>query len=271
MSVVDAFDRIDRSGPGLAGTGQRSIVALLGAVLVVSLLVPVVSFLGTGGLTLTAVTDPATLSALHTSLVTAGTATGLATLFGVPLAYVLARYSFPGKRLVEAVVVLPLVLPPVVSGVMLLTAVGPETLLGRAATAVGVPITGGYAGIVLAQVFVAGPFLVVVARSGIAGVDPTLERAARSLGRGPIETALVVTLPLAKRSLFAGIALTFARALGEFGATMTVAYHPQTLPIRTWVAFVSGGVDATLAPVTWLLGAGLAVVLVVHWLGDTSK
>ncbi|AWB28665.1 sulfate ABC transporter permease [Halococcoides cellulosivorans] len=250
---------------------QRSIVALLGAVLVVYLVVPLVSFLASGGPLVTELGEPATLAAVRTSLVTAPVTTLLATVFGVPLAYTLARYSFPGKRLVEALVVLPLVIPPVVGGVMLLTAVGPGTLVGRAAAAVGISITGGYAGIVLAQTFVAGPFLVVVARSGFAGVDPTLERAARSLGRGPIETALVVTLPLAKRSILAGIALTFARALGEFGATMTVAYHPHSLPTRTWVAFVSGGVEATLAPVAWLLGAGLAIVIVLQWLGGSVR
>ncbi|WP_211194945.1 ABC transporter permease [Halorhabdus amylolytica] len=253
------------STPG--ATGQRTVIALLGAVLVAYLLGPFVAFLLEHGLpTPGAFADPAVRSAIVASLVTAPVATLLATVFGVPLAYVLARYSFRGKRLLEALVVLPLVTPPVVGGVVLVSAFGRLTPIGKAAAALGVPLTQGYAGVVLAQTFVAAPFLVVTARSGFASIDADLERAARNLGKGPLATFREVSLPLTRGSIVAGIVLTFARALGEFGATMLLGHPPETMPTRIWVAFVAHGTDATVPLVVALLGAGLAVVLVLRLL-----
>nr|WP_264475098.1 ABC transporter permease [Salinirubrum litoreum] len=238
---------------------------LLAVVFVVSLSYPLVAFLGrAGGLSAEAFTDPALVSAAQYSLATAPAATLLATAFGVPLAYVLARASFPGKLAVEALVALPLVVPPVVAGVMLLTGVGHGSVVGSLASAVGLPLTDSYLGIVLAQTFVAGPFLVVTARAGFAGVDERLEEASRTLGRGRWGTFRRVSLPLARGHVLAGIVLTFARAVGEFGATMLTAYTPHTLPTQIWVAFLSRGVTATVPLVVLLLVIGGSVVVAVQ-------
>lgn len=244
--------------------------ALLGAVLFVYVCYPFVTFLSrVGSVDPGTLTDPELLLAVQYSLTTAPVATTLATVFGVPLAYVLARRSFRGKTVVEALVVLPLVLPPVVGGLLLLTGFGTLTPVGSLADSLGLPLTNSYAGIVLAQTFVASPFVVITARSGFAAVDTKLERAARSLGTGPVETFWRVSLPLARDSVLAGVVLTFARAIGEFGATMMTAYNPHTMPVQIWVTFGARGLDATVPLVLFLAGIGFAVVFALQHLGRT--
>jgi molybdate/tungstate transport system permease protein len=211
--------------------------------------------------------SPQTQVAVRNSLVTAPIATAIATVGGVPLAYLLARRSFPGKRLVEGLVVLPLVVPPVVGGTMILTAVGRYTPIGAAGEAVGISFTDSLLGVILAQTFVAAPFLIITARAGFGAVDERLEQASRSLGYGPLATFYKVSLPLARGAILAGITLTFARAIGEFGATMMVAYNPRTMPTSIWVAFIGGGIDATVPLALALFGITLVVLAIVHRVG----
>ncbi|MBS3761403.1 ABC transporter permease [Halodesulfurarchaeum sp.] len=270
MSYADSVRRFSR---GQYGFGSRilhenGVFALLGAVLFVYLLYPFVSFLTWGeGLRAGAFLEPSVLSAVKYSLLSAPVSTALATIFGVPLAYVLARATFPGKVIVDALVVLPLVMPPVVGGVMLLTGFGHFTPIGGAAASLGLPLTDSYFGIILAQTFVSSPFVVITARSGFASVDREIEQAARSLGKGPLETFRLVSLPLARGSILAGIVLTFARAMGEFGATMMTAYHPTTMPTQIWVTFISDGIAATTPIVIILLTLGFLVVLALQLAG----
>ena len=249
-------------------TGGMVVPALLGTVLLAYFLVPFVVFFAQVGSVdvLEGLSDPATRDAIRTSLLTAPVSTAIATAFGVPLAYVLSRASLRGKRLLEAAVLLPLVLPPIVGGVMLLTVVGRYTPIGSAAAAVGVPLTDSYAGVILAQTFVAAPFLVVTARAGFDGVDSRLEEAARTLGYGRLETIRLVSLPLARNAIAAGVVLTFVRALGEFGATMMVAYNPRTMPTRIEVLRISRGLEAIVPIALALLVISIAVVAAVQWL-----
>lgn len=254
-------------------TSARTVPVLLGAVLVAYFVVPFVAFFGQarsvdvlGGLS-----EPATQEAIRTSLLTAPIATAIATVFGVPLAYVLSRASFRGKRLVEAAVLLPLVVPPIVGGVMLLTVVGRYTPIGAVAAALGMPLTGSRAGVILAQTFVAAPFLVVTARAGFDSVDERLEEAARTLGYGPIETIWRVSLPLARNAIAAGIVLTFVRAIGEFGATMMVAYNPRTMPTRIEVLRISQGLESIVPIALALLVITLLVVTTVQFLLETPR
>lgn len=248
----------------------RVLFVVLGTVLVGYVCYPFLTFVSrVGGVDASTVGDPALLSAVKYSLTTAPVATAIATVFGVPLAYVLARSSFRGKAIVEALVIVPLVLPPVVAGLLLLTGYGSFTPIGSLARAMGIRLTDSYAGIVLAQTFVASPFVVITSRSGFAGVDDQLEDAARSLGSGPLATFWNVSLPLARGSVVAGIVLTFARAVGEFGATMMVAYHPHTMPVQIWVTFGARGLDATIPLVLLLASIGFAVVFALQYLGRT--
>ena len=270
MSYAESVRRFSRGEYGVGGRilHENGVFALLGAVLFVYLLYPFVAFFRWGGgFDAGAFLDPAILSAVKYSLLSAPVSTAIATVFGVPLAYVLARATFPGKVVVDALVVLPLVMPPVVGGVMLLAGFGQFTPIGGAAAALGLSLTDSYLGIVLAQTFVASPFVVITARSGFASVDREIEQAARSLGKGPIETFRLVSLPLARGSILAGVVLTFARAMGEFGATMMTAYHPTTMPTQIWVTFISDGIAATTPLVIVLLALGFLVVLALQLAG----
>ncbi len=261
-------------GVGLKRTAPSHplvISVVLGGLLLAYFVVPLVAFLARAGAVdvVGELTDPVVLEAVATSLVTAPVSTAIATVFGVPLAYVLSRGDFRGKRLVEVLVLLPLVVPPVVGGAMLLTVVGRFTPIGAAAASLGVPLTDSHLGVILAQTFVAAPFLVVTARAGFDEVDDRLEEAARTMGYGPLETVRLVTLPLARTAIAAGIVLTFVRAIGEFGATMMVAYNPRTMPTRIWVSFVSYGLDAVVPIALALLAITVVVVLGVQVLVGT--
>jgi len=252
---------------------KTAAFTLLGLVLLGYLLFPFVAFLRRSGeaAVLASLSDPGTQAAIRNSLVTAPIATAIAAAFGVPLAYTLARSSFRGKRVVEAFVVLPIVLPPVVAGAMLLSGVGRFTPVGAFFATRGLSLTDSLAGIVLAQVFVAAPFVVITARAGFAGVDQRLEQASRSMGYGPIRTFGYVSLPLARNMVLAGVVLTFARAIGEFGAVMLVANNPRTMPTQIWFEFVGGGVDATVPVALALLAISLGVILVTQLLAETPN
>jgi molybdate/tungstate transport system permease protein len=244
----------------------RYVFGVLGVALLLYVVYPFAAFFaGTRGSGVTKdLGSPDVQEALGNSLVTAPVATAIATVFGVPLAYFLARARFRGKGFVEALVVLPLVLPPVVGGAMLLMGFGRFTTVGAVAEAVGVPLTDSLLGVVLAQTFVASPFVVVTSRAGFSSVDESLEQASRTMGHGPVATFWNVSLPSAQSAVAAGVVLTFARAVGEFGATMMVAYNPRTMPTLIWVEFIADGVDGVVAPSLILIVISISVITAVH-------
>jgi molybdate transport system permease protein len=183
------------------------------------------------------------LHATEVSVLSATLATLLIALGGIPLGYVLARVPSRGLAVLGFLVQLPLALPPLTSGVLLLFLLGYSSPLGRLTNGA---LTDSFVGIVLAEAFVAAPFLIVAARSAFAAVDPLLEDVAASLGHGPATIFRRVSLPLAVRTILAGLLLAWLRAFGEFGATVMVAYHPFSLPVYTYVAFGSEGLPAML-------------------------
>lgn len=179
--------------------------------------------------------------ALRLSVVTSVSATAIAALVGVPLAWVLARVEFRGKALVRGFVLLPLVLPPVVGGAALLFALGRRGVIGGPLNDLtGLVLPFSTWGVVMAATFVAMPFLVITVEGALRNLDTRFEGAAASLGAGRWRVLLRVTLPMIAPSLAAGLALTWARALGEFGATITFAGNlqgrTQTLPLAVFVA-----------------------------------
>jgi len=199
---------------------------------------------------------PGLYGALATSAETATISAALVGFAGIPLAYLLARRTGPLAAVAGAAVQLPLALPPLMSGVVLLYVFGPYTLLGRLS---GGRFTESLAGIVLAQSFVASPYLVVAARSAFRSVDPQLEDVAATAGLRPLARFLVVALPLASPGIRAGLLLTWLRAFGEYGATVMLSYHPYSLPVFTYVQFSAVGLPATQAPV--LLALAVAACL----------
>ena len=186
-------------------------------------------------------TDPVVGEALRLSLITATAATVICLVLGVPLAWVLARATFPGRRLVRAFVTVPLVLPPVVGGVALLLLLGRRGLIGQHLDSwFGVTIPFTTSAVVIAEAFVAMPFLVIAVEGALRGADRRFEDAAATLGASRWMTFRRVTLPLITPGVTAGAVLCFARALGEFGATITFAGSfpgvTRTMPIAVYLA-----------------------------------
>src|SRR5262245_22549244 len=223
-----------------------------GTVLVAFLALPFLALLlrVTPGELLARLRSEAVLDALRLSLVTSLAATAIVVVLGLPLAYLLATREFPGKRLVEVLVDLPMVLPPTVAGFALLMAFGRAGLAGRTLAAVGWDLPVTTAGVVVAQVFMSAPFLVGPARAGFAGVEARLLDAAATLRAREAFTFFHVALPLAMPSIVTGAAMSCARALGEFGATITFAGNlqgsTQTMPLAVYVALQSD-LDAAVA------------------------
>jgi molybdate transport system permease protein len=218
--------------------------------------------------------DPGILAALRLSLETATLATVVSLILGVPLAWVLARTELPGRRLVRALVTVPLVLPPVVGGVALLLVFGRRGLLGAwLDTHFGITLPFTTAGVVVAESFVAMPFLVISVEGALRGADARYEEAAATLGAGRWTAFRRVTLPLVAPGIAAGGVLCWARALGEFGATITFAGNfpgrTQTMPLAVYLA-LEQDVDAAIVLSLVLLVVSVVILagLRDRWLGD---
>jgi ABC-type sulfate/molybdate transport systems ATPase subunit/ABC-type sulfate transport system permease component len=207
----------------------------------------------------------ALIHALAISLASASVATVLIALGGIPLGYLLAQARSRRMAFLGFVVQLPLALPPLASGVMLLFLLGPYSPLGALLGTWLGELTDSFGGIVLAQVFVAAPFMIVAARSGFGALDPGLEEVAATLGHRPWRRFVSVALPLAWPALRAGLLLAWLRAFGEFGATMMVAYHPYSLPIYTYVLFGGQGLPAMLPLLLPTLAIAVGVAFLAAW------
>lgn len=213
-------------------------------------------------------TDPVVTSALRLSLLTSVAAALISTVLGVPLAWVLSRTRFPGQRIVRSLVTLPMVLPPVVGGAALLFALGRRGVVGQPlAEATGLVLPFSTLGVVVANVFVAMPFLVVSVEGALDGVDQRFEGAAATLGAGPLTVFRRITLPLIAPSIRAGMILAWARALGEFGATVTfagnLAGRTQTLPLAVFVT-LNDDQDAAIAMSLLLVVVSLIVLVTLR-------
>jgi molybdate transport system permease protein len=241
------------------GLLTRAGVAAAVAVLLAFLALPLVSLLLriSPGQLVARLGQPVVLEALRLSLLTSVIATLIVVALGIPAAYLLATRDFPGKRLVEVLIDLPMVLPPTVAGFALLMAFGRMGLAGRSLAALGITLPFTTAAVVVAQVFMAAPFFIAPARAGFAGVDRRLLDAAATLRASEAFTFFRVVLPLSLPSLVAGTAMSCARALGEFGATITFAGNlqgtTQTMPLAVYVALQSDLDGAVLLSVLLLL------------------
>ena len=220
---------------------------------------------------------PGVGEALRLSLICATSATVISAVLGVPLAWVLARSEIRGRTLLRALVTVPLVLPPVVGGVALFLVLGRQGLLGRPlfeATGWSLPFTTP--AVVVAETFVAMPFLVVSVEGALRAADARFEDVAATLGATRWTTFRRVTLPLVAPGIGAGAVLCWARALGEFGATITFAGNfpgtTQTMPLAVYIALQSGDTDAAIALSVVLLGVSVATLLLLRdrWLGRAA-
>ena len=260
-----------RRADASSGRNRAPVLFVVPAVVAVGFLaVPLVGLLGRTPWTsmATELATPRVLEALRLSLVCSLGAVGISLLLGVPLAFVLARFEFPGRNLVRALTTLPMVLPPVVGGVALLLAFGRRGLAGQwLDRALGITLPFTTTGAILAEAFVAMPFLVITTEAGLRAMDRRFEDAAATLGAGRWTTFRRVTLPLIAPSLGAGAALCWARALGEFGATITFAGNlpgvTQTMPLAVYLALETD-LDAAIALSLVLLAISLAVLVALR-------
>ena len=224
------------------------------------------------GTLVTAANDPVVIDALILSLETTAVSLLLSVVLGLPLGYLLARRQFRGQGLLEVVVDLPIVLPPSVAGLALLLTFGREGLLGKPLSLLGIELPFTTAAVVIAQAFVSAPFFIRSARLGFASVDRHLEDAARVDGATEWQLLRSITVPLASTALAAGIVMCWARALGEFGATIMFAGNvqgkTQTLPLVVYSLFQGGDLEGSIAAAAILVLAAagvLVAVRVLHW------
>jgi molybdate transport system permease protein len=245
------------------------VLACLGALFIVLPLVAMISRVNWGDFG-ALITSESSVAALGLSLRTSLASTALCVLFGVPMALLLARGRFPGQRIIRSLVLLPLVLPPVVGGIALLYTFGRRGLLGSTLDVVGVQIAFSTTAVVLAQTFVALPFLVLSLEGALRTVGTRYEVVASTLGAKPTTVLLRVTVPLALPALISGAVLSFARALGEFGATLTFAGSLQgvtrTLPLEIYLQRETDP-DAAVALSLVLVVVAVLVVGLAHQAG----
>ncbi|KPC60889.1 ABC transporter permease [Streptomyces chattanoogensis] len=260
------------------GTRAPLVLGVPALLAIVFLLMPLIGILArtTWSDLGTHLTAPGVTEALRLSLLVSFCALGLSLFLGVPLAWLLARVSFPGKALVRSLVLLPMVLPPTVGGVALLLGFGRRGLLGPwLEDAFGLTLPFHTSGAVVAATFVAMPFLVISLEGTLAGLRPRYEETAASLGASPVRVFCTVTLPMVAPGLAAGAALTWARALGEFGATITFAGNlpgaTQTLPLQVYLLLQNTPEAATSVSLLLLVIAmAVLVALRGRWTGATA-
>ena len=207
-------------------------------------------------------------SAIWLSLLTSTIATVALAIWAVPLAYALARVDFPGKRWVESMVDVPILVPQSVAGVAFIVLLGPGSVLGSALDGLGLPISGSLLGIVMAQVFVAAPFLVKSAMTAFESVPLQYELASRSLGASPAATFARISLPLASRGILVGATLAWARAVSEFGCIVLFASSPVTAPVLVHTEFLRAGASES-RPIAILLLITCLWVFVVLQFGQS--
>jgi molybdate transport system permease protein len=214
--------------------------------------------------------DPTVVDALVLSLITATASTGIVLLVGTPIAYINARYEYPGKSVVDTITDVPAVLPPAVAGLALLMAFGRMGVIGQYLRPLGIDIAFTTLAVVLAQVFVSSPFYIRQARVSFQEVDREYEEAARTLGSSHLHTFRHITLPLASAGLLSGALMAWARALGEFGATVMFAGNmpgrTQTMPLAIYSS-IEGDMTAALSLSAVLVMVAFGVILSVKLMG----
>jgi molybdate/tungstate transport system permease protein len=215
--------------------------------------------------------DPELRASIFLTVFTATAATLLAGLFGIPLAYLLARRRFPGRRIVQGLVDLPVVIPHPVAGIALLLFLGRRSPIGSILAQAGLEFVSHVPGIVAAMLFVSAPILVSGAREAFRSVDPQLERVARTLGDTGWGAFRRVTLPLAGRGILAGSILAWARSVSEFGSIVILTYNPKVASIYIYDRFTAFGLRAALPAAVILLLLALTVFLVVRLLQPEER
>jgi molybdate/tungstate transport system permease protein len=246
----------------------KGLFLLLGGLILLFIIVPVAKmiFASSPSILMESLRDSEITSSIILTLYAALLATVIGFVLGVPLAYLLAKTQFPGKRLVEGIIDLPLVIPHSAAGIALLFVFGRHYFMGQAFDVIGLRFLDSLGGIVIAMLFVSVPFLIDSAKEGFQKVDPRLENVARTLGATPWRTFTRISFPLARRSITAGCILMWARGMSEFGAVIIIAYHPMIAPVLVYEKFETYGLNYARPIAVILILISLFVFVVLRLL-----
>ena len=256
-------------GKGRIRISLPSLVIILLFILIIAYIsLPVISLFikSSPGTFIGSLGDPMVIDALKISVITSVVTTLIVVVVGTPVSYINARHNYPGKEFVDTLIDLPVVVPPAVAGIALLMAFGRRGVLGQYLDVFGISIAFTTIAVIMAQIFVASPFYIRQARISFEDVDRTYENAARTLGASRVYTFFYITVPIAMNGLISGAILTWARALGEFGATIMFAGNfqgrTQTMPLAIYTA-MQGDIDASIFLAIVLVIVSFLVIVIV--------
>jgi molybdate/tungstate transport system permease protein len=242
------------------------ISASCGFVIMAFILLPLIQLLTSPsvGMLRESIGDRNVVRSIWLSMYTAGLAALISFFFGTPLAYLMARSEFRGKRLVEGIIDLPIAIPHPVVGIAILSVAGRNHWFGQMLAELGIRVMGSVTGIVTVLTFVGMPFYLNATKAGFEGISPRMEKVSRSLGASMFSTFLRITFPLAWRSMLIGIIMCCARAISEFGAVVIVAYHPMVAPVMIYERFEAYGLKYSQPVAVWLVSISLILFLLLR-------
>jgi molybdate/tungstate transport system permease protein len=250
---------------GIRLQGFNIIILILSGIAIAYIAYPLVTILifVEPSKLLDSISRPQVIDAIVLSLASATISTLLLSLFGIPFAYFLARYNnFPGKFLLRIIVIIPLVLPALASGALLLGVFGPNSPLGHAFP--GVEFTQSILGVIIAQTYVASPFMILASQAAFESVDESYEKIARVLGKTRRETFFMISLPLAKTGIVIGFIMSWVRAVGELGATMMMAYNPHTISIQIFEDNAIGGLRQAVSGIILVILLSILAIIMFY-------
>jgi molybdate/tungstate transport system permease protein len=251
----------------------RVIIGTLGTILILMVAIPLIRMVLSADpeILRATVSDQEVLVSIILTMKAALWATLACAVFGIPLAYALARWHFPGRNFVQGLIDLPVMIPHTAVGIALLMVYGKKFFLGKIFSTAGISFVGTETGISLAMAFVSFPFLVNAARDGFFSIDPRLERVARTLGASPWKTFFRVSLPLCWRSILSGGIMMWGRGISEFGAVIVLAYHPMTTPVLIWERFEAYGLKYARPVAVLLIILCLMIFALLRSIGGKGK
>lgn len=237
-----------------------------GLVIMAFILLPLIQMMGAPsvGMLIETIQDKDVVRSIWLSIYTAGLAALISFFLGTPLAYLLARSNFRGKRLVEGIIDLPIVIPHPVVGIAILSVAGRNHWIGQFLSELGIRVMGSVTGIVVVLTFVGMPFYLNATKTGFEGISPRLERVSRSLGASMFSTFFRITFPLAWRSMLIGLIMCCARAISEFGAVVIIAYHPMVASVMIYERFETYGLKYSQPVAVWLVTICLTLFLILR-------
>lgn len=240
--------------------------AIMGSFMVLFIFIPIVNLIvsSSPSAILGNLQDSEVMSSIFVSVYSAIIATLIAVIFGVPLAYILARHDFIGKGFIESIIDVPVVIPHTVVGIALLLVFSSTGILGVPLNKLGLVFVDALPGVIIAMLFVSGSFVVNSAREGFESIDPRMEKVARTLGCGSLRTFFTITLPLGLRNIVVGAIMCWARAVSEFGAIVILAYYPMAAPTLIYQRFSDFGLSESTPVAVILILICLTVFIAVR-------